>query len=555
MATNSLTVLKATIPWHVAAAFITAAIALPIGLIFAGLFIEDPTGAWPHIVETNLSRYLWTSTGLLGGVLAVGLLIGIGCSWLTATCIFPGSRMFRWALALPLAIPTYVLAYAWTDVLDYSGPIQGWLHSREISFESWTWLPGSRSLPTAIMVLGLGLYPYIYLTLWPHFRQQSKKQIEAVRSLGGSTTQAFWRIILPTSRPLIAASATLVGLETLAEYGAVDHFGLNTFTTGIYRTWTGERSFPAATKLAAILVLGIIIILGLEKLSRRKGVALRNKNQTAQTPPQWRLHGWRAWSATIACCVPLLLGFLIPLSRLSYLAYHAVMQGKTPTALWQATGTSVVLALIGATLIVVSTLLLSYARRLAPTMAANIGITVARFGYAIPGSVLAVAILAPFAWMDNNWLTPAWLCLTGNEWRLPLSGTAFILLYAYLVRFTTIGLTAIDGKLHMLPQHLDESAKSLGANTTRILTRVHFPLIQRSILMALLLVLVEILKELPATMMLQPWGIKTLAVSLHQEVQQESLSGAATPALLLIAVGLLAIWLTTRIHLRQDTPR
>jgi iron(III) transport system permease protein len=522
------------------------AIALPVCLIAGGIFADDPSHTWEHIRDTNLTRYILTSGGLLLGVLTLALVVGVGTAWLTATCSFPGSRFFRWSLALPLAIPTYVSAYAWTDLLDYSGPVQTALREQGISVSSYDWLPGSRSLPTAIMVIGLNLYPYIYLTLWPHFHQQSRRHIEAVRSLGYGPSNAFRRVILPASRTLLAAAGALVGLETLAEYGAVDHFGLDTFTTGIYRTWTGERSFAAASKLAALLLFGVTGLIVLERLSRASTPAPGPTPSTAQH--SWQLRGWSAWAAVAACSAPFVLGFALPTARLLWLALLAWQHRSTPTELWQATGTSLVLAVSCAALITLLAFFLSYCRRLAPSRLAGAGLGIIRFGYAIPGSVLAVAILAPFAWVDNTWLTPGWLWLTGNEWRLPLTGTVLILFYAYVVRFSAIGLTAIDGRLQGLPRQLDESARSLGHGSWSILGRIHVPLIQRSILLGFLLVCLEILKELPATLMLQPWGIRTLAAALHKEVQQESLSGAAIPALVLIAAGLLAIWLTTRIH-------
>ena len=434
------------------AAVLTAAIALPVIGVLGALGTNDESGAWQHIYHYTLNKYLTTSALLLGGVLAVSLLIGTSCAWLTATCRFPGAWLFRWSLALPLALPTYVLAYAWTDLLDFSGPVQGWLRAHEFNIGSI--FPESRSLTTAIAVLALGLFPYIYLTVWPLFRQQSRRQIEAAQSLGCSAWSAWWRIVLPSARPVLAAGAALVGLETLAEYGAVDHFGLDTFTTGIYRTWTGERSLSAATRLAAMLLVAAVALLTLERLSRRHGEqrAIGQGSTNTGATSRWQLRGWQAWAATCWCALPLFFGFVIPLIRLGYLAVHAILHGHTPASLWQATGTSLSLAISGGFLIVLSSLFLSYCKRLAPGRAALFGSAIARFGYAIPGSVVAVAILVPFAWVDNTILTPAWLWLTDEEWRLPITGTGFILLYAYLVRFTAIGMTAVDGRLQSLPR-------------------------------------------------------------------------------------------------------
>lgn len=539
--------------WRTAGLLISLLVALPVLFIVAALWGGDDDGVWAHLVDTVLARYVLTSLGLVLGVLALALLVGVGCAWLTSRYVFPGVRIWRWALVLPLALPTYVLAYCWTDCLEFSGPVQTALREAGWITRLPAWWPSARSLPSAWVVLAVGLYPYIYLVMRGAFLVEGDRLWEAARSLGHGPVRAWFTGMLPALRGSLAAGAALVGLETLAEWGAVDHFGLDVFTTGIYRTWLGLYDYHAACRLAALLLLGVAVVLGLEYLSRGRG---RTLVRSDAPPPRPRLlRGWRAWLATACCLLPVLVGCVLPAARLGWLVAADSGLAERGGAILAAAGTSALLALLAALLIVAAALLASYGKRLAGGRLLTGSVAVARLGYAIPGSVLAVAIIVPFAGFDNRVLMPTWAWLTGETWRLPLTGSMAILLYAYLVRFLAVGLAPVDASLQRLPRRLDEAARSLGARPAGVFGRVHLPLLGRGTLIALLLVAVEVLKELPATMILQPFGIDTLAVRLHQQVAQESLEGAAAPALLLVAIGSVPMILVARQAIRGDIRR
>lgn len=536
-------------PLLVPALAIAVAVLAPLVLLLGAVLQPDTAGTWSHLTSTVLGGYVGNSLLLLVGVLFLALVWGVSGAWLTATCSFPGVAMLRWGMLLPLALPSYVLAYCWTDVWEFAGPVQGTLRQwGVIDGRLPAWWPAARSLPSACVVLALALYPYLHLMLWTAFHRQSPRLVEAARSLGLGPWAALGRVVLPALRPSLAAGAALVGLETLAEFGAVDHLGVDTITTGIYRTWRGLYSWTGAARLAGLLLVGVALLLALEALTRRRCKPLPEAGGAAP-PPARSLHGWRGWLALAWCAFPVLIGFVLPCLRLGYLALHAPLDPQ----LLSAGTTTTLLAGSAAVLLVLTAVLLAYARRWGPLRLGGACVGAARLGYAIPGSVIAIAIGVPLAWLDNTWLTPAWAWLTGETWRLPLSGSLMILVYAYLVRFQAVALAAVDGGLRRIPPRLDEAARSLGVGRIGVLARVHVPLLAPGVLAGALLVAVEVVKELPASMILRPFGIDTLACRLHQEVASESLSGAAAPALALVALGLLPMWLAARERVRTGT--
>ena len=425
------------------------------------------------------------------------------------------------------------------------GPVAGWLAGWGLS------IPSIRSLGGAWILLGLALYPYVYLTCWATFRSQSTRLLEAARNLGCTARDGFFRVVLPSVRPVLVAGTTLVAMETLAEFGAVDHLSLDTFTTGIYRTWTGMYAYEAATRLAALLLLSVTLVVAAERLTRRRWRMTPGDASRFRGAHVVRLHGWHAAAATAACLTPVLLGFVVPCFHLLRLTLLGGRPMAGMNALWSATVHSAWLALGSGLLIIPLALWLCYVKRLWPSRPFGALLGAARMGYAIPGSVIAVAIIVPFSQLDNEVLSPAWLWLTGRAWRLPLTGSLLILFYTYLVRFFALGLAALDSRLERVPLRMDDAARSLGCRLRDVMFRVHLPLLGPSVLTASLLVMVEVLKELPATLIVRPFGVDTLATLLHQEVARETLTGAALPALVLALIGILPMMGVARYFLGE----
>ncbi len=529
-------------PWTLVTIAATAMVALPLLLVVGGVFL-DSDGIWSHLVETVLPAYVTNSLILVAGSLALTALWGISSAWLVSTCRFPGSSILQWGLLLPMAMPTYVLAYCWTDSLEFAGPVQSTLRDIFGWQRGEYWFPEVRSIGAACIVMALALYPYVYLAARAAFLEQGRRLLESARSLGRGPWGAFFAVVLPWSRPALVAGSSLVAMEVLADFGAVDHFGIDTFTTGIYRTWQGHFNYAAATKLAALLTLGVFVILTVESLARRARRYHQEGQQSQATHP-WRLGGWRGWLATSWCLLPLTCGFLLPAMRLGYLG---AMGGwpQSSAVMIEAALTSLSLAGLTAVPAVALGLLLAYGARLRPSWLRRGANRFVSLGYAIPGSVVAIAVVVPFAWCDNELLSPLGSAL-GFDWRLPLSGTVVILIFAYLVRFQAVALGNVESGMARISLNMDRASRGLGSTRTGTLLRVHMPMLRISILTGALMVFVDVLKELPATMILRPFDLRTLAVTVHDQVSQESLALAALPALAIVLVGLVQVIILTR---------
>lgn len=535
--------------WTVVAIIIALVIATPILFVFSSV-MADAGEIWTHLAQTVLREYLTNSFGLMLGVGSGVLIIGVGTAWLVTMCRFRGSHWLQWALLLPMAAPAYLLAYTYTEILDYYGFVQRGLRSH-FGWESIQdyWFPEIRSLPGAILMLVLVLYPYVYLLARAAFLEQSEYALEVSRSLGCSPWQSFFRVVLPLARPGITAGLALVLMETLSDFGTVQYFGVVTFTTGIYRTWLGLGARVAAAQLAAFLMLLILILIVLEYWSRRQSRYYQSTNPY-QTLEPFHLKGVRGILALIVCCLPILLGFVLPAGYLLNLTLRAASFDRD---FFQLATHSFVLAATTAILGICTALILAYAQRLNCSLSTRVAVRIAAMGYAIPGSVIAVGILIPMGQFDN--LLDSWMrSVFGISTGLLLSGTIFALVYAYLVRFLAVAFGTIESSLSKIKPSLDEAARSLGYTPRRTLLKVHTPLMWGSLLSAAMLVFVDVMKELPATLVIRPFNFDTLAVQVYQYASDERLTEAAAPALALMIVGMIpVIFLSLQLVRRPPT--
>lgn len=516
-------------------------VALPLAGLALSLFSDSDARVWTHLAQTVLPRYAMNSLAL---ACAVGLgvaVVGTGCAWCMAALEFPGRRWLEWALVLPLAMPAYVVAYAYTDFLQFSGPVQsalrdltGW-RAREY------WFPEIRSLSGAILLFVLVLFPYVYLPARAAFVERSPSLFFAARLAGLSAGAAFWRAALPLARPAIAAGVSLAVMETLADYGTVSYFALETFTTGIFKAWFSFGDRTAAAQLSLLLLAAVAGVIWLERRSRGRA---RYQGAPGSGASRRRVHGARAIMLACACAIPAVLGFVLPTLVLMRLAWGDVELLDLQRYLELVTN-SVSAAGAAALLCVVLALMLAYAVRLRPSTALRGGVRLAALGYAVPGAVLAVAILVPLARVDNA--LSAWIQgQFGYRPGLLLTGSIAGLLYAYVVRFLALALSNAEAGLARITPSMDEAARSLGCGALGTAMRVHAPLLMRSLAIGMLLVFVDALKELPATLAMRPFDFDTLATQAHNLAKDERLGEAAVPSLSIVAAGLLPVILLCR---------
>jgi iron(III) transport system permease protein len=528
--------------WSAASVAVALLIALPV-LVILG-FVLVPTGdTWSHLAATVLPDYVANSLLLMLGV-ALGTLIGgVGTAWLTSMCQFPGRGLFEWALLLPMAMPAYIIAYTYTGMLDFAGPLQTTLRALTGWGYGDYWFPEVRSLPGAALMLSLVLFPYVYLLTRAAFLSQSLCVLDVSRTLGNGPWRTFFRVALPLARPAIVAGLSLALMETLADYGTVQYFGVSTFTTGIFRTWYGLNSAAGAAQLSAMLLGFVLVLIAIERSSRRQA----RYHHTSQRHQAIRRHHLRSWWAAGAfgfCLTPLLFGFLIPAGQL---AVWAATIGRTAIDgdFLRLVVNSLELAALASLLALLFALLLAYGKRLYPTRPVEGAVRLAGLGYAVPGTVIAIGVIIPFAWIDNSldaWMRARFDISTG----LLLSGSLTALLFAYLVRFLAVALQTVESGLAKVKPSMDEAGRSLGLAPGQVLSRVHLPMLKGSLLTALLLVFVDVLKELPATLILRPFNFNTLAVRAFELASDERLSDSAPAALTIVLVGLAPVILLSR---------
>jgi iron(III) transport system permease protein len=521
---------------------VAALLALPV-LVVVGFVLVPAGEVWRHLVATVLADYVVNSLLLVIGVAAGTLIGGVGTAWLTSMCRFPGRTVFEWALLLPMAMPAYIIAYTYTGLLDYAGPVQGLLRG----LTGWAygdyWFPEIRSLPGAAVMLSLVLYPYVYLLARAAFLSQSICVLDVSRTLGNGPWRTFFTVALPLARPAIIAGLSLALMETLADYGTVQYFGVQTFTTGIFRTWFGLGNPAAAAQLSALLLAFVLALILLERWSRRHA-RYHHTSQREQPIQRLPLKGHKGLLAFAFCLLPVALGFLVPAGQLAWWAL-TVAEASYDAAFARLVWNSLALAAGAAVLALGLALLLGYGRRLFPSRTVRLAVRGAGLGYAVPGTVIAVGVMIPFAWADQT--LDAWLRATlGVSSGLLLSGTLFALVFAYMVRFLAVSLQTVESGLDKIRPSMDEAGRSLGLRPTEVLRRVHVPMLRGSLLTALLLVFVDVLKELPATLILRPFNFNTLAVRAYELASDERLADSGPAALTIVLAGLLPVILLSR---------
>lgn len=529
--------------WSAAACLVAAVVVIPLAAVAARLLL--PAGStWAHFSATVLPGYLRGSVMLVTGVTLLATVVGVATAWLVATCDFPGRRLLDRALVLPLAVPAFLAAHAWSGMLDVTGPAQALIR---------TLVPaaGDRFLQVqllgpgaAIVILAAALYPYVFLTARTAFRDENRTFLEAARTLGHTPGAVFRRIALPLARPAIAAGAALVAMEALADYGASRYLGVTTLTTGVFRAWFGFGDVDAAARLAAMLMVAVLAVLLLERALR--GRARWSGGEAVARPvARRRLVGGGRWLAVLACGLPVLVGFVGPVAQFTWWAARTARTEVGPAFLRLA-GIGVGLALAAAVLAVLVALLLGWAVRLTRGAAVRAAVRVAGLGYAMPGAVVAVGILGPVGLLDEG-LRTAIGAITGTTPGLLLGGSVAALLFAYLVRFLTVAHLPIEAGLAAIPTSADDAARTLGAAPRRVLRRVVLPLLAGPVGVALLFVFVDVLKELPITLALRPFNVDTLATRAFQLAIDERPAQAAPYALAIVLVGLVPVVLLDRL--------
>jgi iron(III) transport system permease protein len=515
---------------------------VPVLSVVVNVFVPSQ-GTWQHLVDTVLPGYvantLWLVLGVGCGVMA----IGISTAWLVTMCRFPGHKVFEWALILPLAVPAYVMAYTYTDFLQFTGPVQTALRALTGWGPGEYWYPQVRSLGGAITLLSLVLYPYVYLLARAAFLEQSVCALEVSRTLGCGPWASFFRVALPLARPAIVGGVALALMETIADFGTVSFFGVPTFTTGIVRAWFSMGDRVAAAQLSSALLCFVFILIVLERVSRGRARYYHTSGKY-QHLPSYVLSGWRAIAASLTCFVPLALGFMLPAAILLGMTIDAGDAQFGPRFLRLA-GNSFTLAAVTSLAAVFLASLMAYSVRLNPgplSLGAN---RVVSMGYAVPGTVIAVGTLIPFAILDNS--LDAWMrTVFGISTGLLLTGTIAALVFAYLVRFLAVSLHAVEASLSKIKPSMDDAARSLGHGPVRTLGRIHAPLMWGSLLTAGLMVFVDVMKELPATLIMRPFNFDTLAVQAYNLASDERLTEASTASLAIVAVGVLPLIILSR---------
>ncbi|MET0982312.1 MAG: iron ABC transporter permease [Telluria sp.] len=526
-----------------AALVVAVLIAVPLLTVAASLLPGASGSTWAHLVDTVLASYIFSTLYLCVAVGAGTIVIGTGAAWLVTMHDFPGRRLFEWALVLPLAVPTYVMAYTYTDLLQFVGPVQTWLRATFALTPGSYWFPDIRTLGGAAVIFTFVLYPYVYLLARSTFLERTGGMLDVGRSLGLGPWRRFFMIAVPLARPAIAAGVALALMETLADYGAVSYFGVQTFTTGIYRAWFSLGDREAAAQLAAALLGFVALLLLIEQLSRARA-RFDVAGARAASHPGDRLTGLRAVAAVVFCSVPLGAGFLLPAAVLLHMAITSgdAQFGERFLVLAR---NSFVLAALAAVLAVAIAVLLAYAARTARgSLHRNVN-RLAGLGYALSGTVISVGVLLPVTKLDT-WLASSWMQLTGTNPGLLLTGGIAALVYAYLVRFLAVSLHTVEAGLGKITTSMDDAARSLGHGAPATLWRIHIPMLRGSLLTAGLLVFVEVMKELPATLVMRPFNFDTLATQAYVLASDERLTEASTAALAIVAVGVLPLMVLTR---------
>ncbi len=534
----SLVTLRWMTPWNVGTAVVCLLVALPL-LTVGVLAFGDNQNIWSHLRATVLPNYLATTGLLMLGVGLGTLLIGVSTAWLVTMCRFPGKTLFEWALLLPLAMPAYIVAFVYTDLLEYAGPVQGalrdafaWSSPRDY------WFPEIRSVGGAMAMMTLTLYPYVYLLSRAAFLEQSVCVLEVSRTLGRGPWASFFSVALPLARPAVVVGVSLVLMEALNDFGTVDFFAVQTFTAGIYDVWLNMNSVAGAAQLSTVLLMFVLLLIAAERWARGARGFQQSTNRY-RALPSYRLRGTTALGGSILCALPIILGFVLPASVLASYAlvhYQATLQadflGHLKNSLTLSGSAALIALLIG--------LFLAYSVRLSGSRGLQAASRFAAVGYAMPGAVLAVGIMVPFGAFDNavdGFMRQTFGISTG----LLLSGTVVAVTFGYVVRFLALSYGSAEASLTKVTRSMEGAARTLGEGPFGTLRRLHFPLIRGSVFAAMLLVFVDGMKELPMTVVLRPFNFETLATFVHQYASDELFEEASLAALTIVAAGIIPV--------------
>jgi len=529
--------------WSVAALIITFLVASPLVAIVV-LGFESSGNTWPHLLSTVLPSSTATTLGLMLGVGLTTLIVGAGTAWLVTMFRFPGRNLFAWLLLVPLAMPTYIIAFCYMELLDYSGTAQtalremfGWRNAADY------WFPQIRSLGGGIFVMSFVLYPYVYITARASYLQQSVCVLEVSRTLGRTAWGSFWSVALPLARPALAAGVTLALMETLNDIGAVEFLGIQTLTASVYNTWLARSSLAGAAQISCVMLLFVFTLIYIERGARRRQRFHHTTGKYTLLPEQ-ELRPVTGILATLACALPIIIGFILPMSILFDSAIANLAEGLKP-AFWRAAGHSLVLALAAATAAVAVGIVLAYACRASRSKLVHGATGVASVGYAVPGTVLAIGVLIPFGAFDNafdGFMRSNFGVSTG----LLLTGSGIGLVFAYTVRFLAIAYGTIDAGFKKTSVDLDGAARTMGSTVTQTLFRVHLPILTPVLGAAAVLVFVDSMKELPATLLLRPFNFDTLATHVYTLASLDLFEDGAIAAFTIVAIGLIPIYILHR---------
>lgn len=525
--------------WKIIPFAIAALVMVPVCVVVASIFSTEDE-IWQHLIATSLPRLLTNTLWLALGVMIGTSLLGVSLAWFTAVYTFPGSRFFSWALFLPLAIPAYVTAFVALGIFDFAGPLQTSL--RKLFDADLFWLPDIRSGPGVAIVMTLAFYPYVFLLARNAFLTQGKRLLEVAQSLGLNHRQGFFKVALPMARPWIAAGVMLALMETLADFGTVAIFNYDTFTTAIYKTWFSLFSLTAASQLASLLILIVFMIIMIEQYFRSRMRFAENKRSVRIERIQ--LVGWQAIAVTVFASTVLFFAFILPVMQLTVWAADSFSDSLNQRYLefvWH----SLSLAAIAAIITTLIAILLIYAVRLHTGFWVRLAVRLATIGYALPGAVLAVGVFIPLAWLDNL-LSDSLLAIFSIETGLLIQGTLAVMLIAYMTRFLAVSHFPLESAQTRITKSIDEAAIGFGVSGWKMLRTIHFPMLKGSLFTAMVLVFVDVMKEMPITLMTRPFDWDTLAVRIFSLTSEGEWQLAALPALTLILAGLAPIILLMR---------
>ena len=531
--------LQTVLGWRYIPVIVAILVLIPVGTVMLS-FLSPAGEIWQHLVETTLSRLLLNSFWLALGVATCSAVLGVSLAWFTAVYDFPGRKIFSWGLLLPLAFPAYVLAFVTLGLFDFTGPVQ-------TSLRSWFgtepfWFPNIRSRMGVIIVMTLAFYPYVYLLARNAFLTQGKRSLEAAQSLGLNSAQGFFKVALPMARPWIASGVMLVLMETLADFGTVAVFNYDTFTTAIYKAWFSMFSLSAASQLASLLIIIIFVLIVIEQKFRSRIRYAETKQSSRMAPII--LTGWKSWAVAGLASATLFFAFLLPITQLFIWAIDSFAEEFNQRYLgflWH----SLTLSGLSALLICVISTLMIYSVRRHPDMVSRMAVRIATIGYALPGVVLAVGIYIPLAWVDN-WFSQMAMQLFSIETGFLFQGTFVVMLIAYMTRFMAVGYNPIDSAMQRVTFSIDEASMGLGVSGWGMLQKVHLPILKGGIFTAATLVFVDVMKEMPITLMTRPFGWDTLSVRIFEMTSEGEWEQAALPAVVLVLTGLIPIIMLTR---------